>query len=193
MDQNIKIKCPFCGAVIRVKQQAGLDKASVTCPVCSKKTPFTQWLPVTPNAAEETELPEALRAWSGAGKAATGGFANAIVGCLIEQSGKRWALHQGVNTVGRKLQSDPQQVDIPVFDYTGERKMSRKHAKIEVARLADGSVKHILYNWQNKNETCVDGNQIESGDRIVLKSGMVIRLTNVDVKFVIEDPDATVI
>lgn len=180
MDQYIQIKCPFCGAVLKVKQQTGLEKASITCPVCKKKSPFSSYETVVNKDREETELP--------------GGFnVDTAIGCLVEKSGQRWSLHFGVNTVGRKLQSGPQQVEIPISDYTGERKMSRNHAKIEVIRLATGPAKHVLYNWQNKNLTYVGGEPIESGDRIVLKNGMVIKFANVDVKFVIEDSEATTI
>lgn len=71
--------------------------------------------------------------------------------------------------------------------------MSRNHAKIEVIRLSKGNSKNILCNWQNKNPTYVGGEPLESGDRIVLNNGMVIRFANVDVKFVIEDTEATTI
>lgn len=47
---------------------------------------------------------------------------NILIGCLIEKTGKSWELHLGTNTIGRKLQKPPQQVDVPVFDYSGEKK-----------------------------------------------------------------------
>ena len=194
MDQFIQIKCPFCGAVLKVKQQAGLEKASITCPVCKKKSPFSDYENVINKDSEETELPRGAKPkQDGEDPTLYGASVNAAIGCLVEKSGKRWALHLGVNTVGRKLQSNPQQVEIPISDYTGERKMSRNHAKIEVIRLANGSAKHVLYNWQNKNQTYVGGDPIESGDRIVLNNGMVIKFANIDVRFVIEGSEATTI
>lgn len=194
MDQFIQIKCPFCGAVLKVKQQAGLEKASITCPVCKKKSPFSDYENVINKDSEETELPRGAKPkQDGEDPTLYGASVNTAIGCLVEKSGKRWALHLGVNTVGRKLQSNPQQVEIPISDYTGERKMSRNHAKIEVIRLANGSAKHVLYNWQNKNQTYVGGDPIESGDRIVLNNGMVIKFANIDVRFVIEDSEATTI
>lgn len=192
MDQFIQIKCPFCGAVLKVKQQAGLEKASITCPVCKKKSAFSDYETVTNKDSEETELPGGVKSNQHSEDTTEfGASINTIIGCLVEKSGKHWALRIGVNTVGRKLQADPQQVDVPVSDYTGERKMSRNHAKIEVIRLPNGSAKHVLYNWQNKNKTYVGGEPIETGDRVVLQNGMVIKFANVDVKFVIEDSEAT--
>ena len=193
MDQFIQIKCPYCGTVLKVKQQPGLEKASITCPVCKKKSPFTDFETVINMDSEETELHGGTKQKQDNGDPTTlyNPLANTSIGCLVEKSGRRWALHLGVNTVGRKLQSNPQQVEVPVSDYTGERKMSRNHAKIEVIQLPNGGVKHVLYNWQNKNRTYVGGEPIETGDRIVLNDGMVIKFANIDVRFVIEDSDAT--
>lgn len=192
MDQFIQIKCPFCGGVLKIKQIPNLEKASITCPICQKKAPFTDCQKVVNKASEETEIPAGFKKSHSNNEATQiGGFVNTSIGCIVEKSGKRWPLHPGVNTIGRKLQADPQQVEIPISDYTGERKMSRNHAKIEVIRLANGSAKHVLYNWQNKNLTYVGGDPIESGDRIVLHNGMVIKLANVDVRFMIEDSEST--
>lgn len=200
MDQFIQIKCPFCGAVLKIKQQAGLEKASITCPVCKKKTPFTGFGKVNNGDNEMTEGPlfnpsnpnkEETDIWGSNDKTKVNNFFNAAIGCLVETSGKRWTLRPGVNTVGRKLQSGSQQVDIPIQDYTGERRMSRNHAKVEVVQLGNGAYKHILCNWQNKNETYVGGEVLHEGDRIILQNGMSIRFANIDVKFVIEDNEET--
>lgn len=197
-DQFIQIKCPFCGAVLKVKQQAGLEKASITCPVCKRKSPFSDYQNVINKDSEETEIPGGFKSKSNSEETTSyNEFVNTTIGCLVEKSGKRWSLHPGVNTVGRKTQSDPQQVEIPITDYYAgtpqTRKMSRNHAKIEVVRLANGSAKHILYNWQNKNTTYVGGDPLESGDRIVLNNGAMIKFANIDVRFVIEDSEATTI
>lgn len=216
MDNYIKIKCPFCGAVLKVKQQPGLDKASITCPVCKNKSSFTASKAALDGATsatmvdgDKTQLPgapynfgmDAEKTLYTAGnkshfnneETTTAKPINISIGALVEKSGKRWPLHPGVNTIGRKLQSDPQQVDVPISDYTGARRMSRNHAKIEVIRLANGSAKHILYNWQNKNSTFVGGDPLEADDRIVLNNGTVLKFANVDVKFVIDDSEATTI
>lgn len=43
MNYVIKIKCPFDGAVLSVKNQPGIERKSVTCPVCRNKYPFTRY------------------------------------------------------------------------------------------------------------------------------------------------------
>ena len=198
MNQYISIKCPHCGASLKVKQQQGLEKASLTCPVCNVKSPFANYIIVSANNnsnSEDTELPNGFKQNNNQKEPLTElpSYLNKNIGCLVEKSGKRWTLHTGINTIGRKLQSDPQHVEIPIADYTGERKMSRNHAKIEVIRQPDGSCKHVFFNWQNKNQTYVSGELVESDDRIVLHDGMTIQLANVIVKFVIEDSDSTTI
>ncbi len=193
MEQFIQIKCPYCGAVLKVKQQAGLEKASITCPVCKRKTPFSGFEKVNNGQSEETEVHGYPKSNPNGEPTDIGGLSHGGIGCLVETTGKRWSLHPGVNTVGRKLQSGAQQVDIPIQDYTGERRMSRNHAKVEVVQLGNGAYKHILYNWQNKNATYVGGEVLNEGDRIILQHGMSIRFANIDVKFVIEDNEATTI
>ncbi len=181
MDDTVRIKCPFCSAILKVKQSANLENASITCLVCKRKSAYTDYVSVKEISDEETQIP---------GKALEGGtivppqFAGDAY--ITERSGLRWKLHPGRNTVGRKLQSDPQQVDIPISDYSGERKMSRNHATIDAIPLPVGGCKYVLQNWKNLNPTKVDGTQLQECDRIVLHPGSVITLANIEVRFEME-------
>ncbi len=47
MDNLIKIKCPWCSAVLTVKDFEGIESKSVTCPVCKQKSPFTKFKKIT--------------------------------------------------------------------------------------------------------------------------------------------------
>ena len=176
MEELVKIKCPSCGKVFIVKSVPGIENASVTCPVCKRKASFMLYQKVVEKSSEDTEI---------------GCLGNAVMGCIKEKTGMLWQLHAGVNTIGRKLKTPPQQVDVPLSDYTGEKKMSRHHAKVEVVRQPNGNCKHVLYNWENKNPTRVDGKMVEFGDRIILHNGMVLSFANIDVEFVIEDSEET--
>lgn len=178
MDDLIKIKCPFCGKVFMVKSVPGIEKATVTCPVCERKSPFLSYHNAAGSSGEQTEI---------------GGLGNTMMGSLKEKTGQLWRLHEGINTIGRKLKSPPQQVDVPLSDYTGERKMSRHHAKVEVVVQPNGNCKHVLYNWENKNATKVDDKDVEFGDRIILHNGMVLSFADIKVEFLIEDSEGTVI
>ena len=195
MDEFVQIKCPYCGAVLKVKWQPGLDKASITCPVCKRKTPFSQFQTPDKGNTDETEIPGWAKGRHGDAsqaddhttiQASSGGK-----GYVVEKSGKRWELHLGVNTIGRKTTKPPVPLDVPVTDYTGEMRMSRKHAKIEVVCLPNGIRKHVLSNWQNKNPTLIGGEPIDAEDRIVLTNGMTMTFANVEVRFVVDDDDMT--
>lgn len=44
MEENVlKIKCSFCGAMLSVKRQPGIESKFLTCPVCNSKAPFTSY------------------------------------------------------------------------------------------------------------------------------------------------------
>lgn len=67
MNYVIKIKCPFDGAVLSVKNQPGIERKSVTCPVCRNKYPFTRYTRVdgtqsmavgSHDTGGDTELPK---------------------------------------------------------------------------------------------------------------------------------------
>ena len=80
MDQFIQIKCPFCGAVLKVKQQAGLEKASITCPVFKKKSPFSDYENVINKDSEETELPGGFKSKQSNEETEVGGSVNMTIG-----------------------------------------------------------------------------------------------------------------
>ena len=190
MDSYIQIKCPFCGALLKVKQQPGLDKASITCPVCKRKSAFNDYQKVAAQESEDTDYLN--NGGSGGEQTEINAGGKGWIGCLVEKSGKRWSLRVGVNTVGRKTVTMPLQADISITDCSDKRLMSRKHARIEVTRLPGGNYKHVLSNWLNKNPTFVDGGKLEADDRVVLHDGMTIRFADIEVKFIISDPEGTI-
>ena len=182
MEDLIKVKCPFCGSLLQFKK-----RVDFICPVCKSKSLVADCQNSLGKKDKEKTVIEDKNPNSATGDTSK----NILIGCLVEKSGKSWELHLGSNTVGRKLQKPPQQVDVPVFDYSGEKRMIRKHAKIEVARLTNGCSKHILQNWQNKNPTYISGEQLRADDRIVLQNGMIIKFANIEVKFIIKDSEET--
>ena len=71
--------------------------------------------------------------------------------------------------VGRKAPSSQASLQIE----TNDRYMSRRHAKIEVKEVA-GIRQAIISNDQNKNATYVDGQELQSGDAVILRDGSEI-------------------
>ena len=61
--------------------------------------------------------------------------------------------------------------------------MSRQHCSITITTLPDGSMKAVLSNYQNKNLTLIDGQEIETGDAIRLTNGNAIKMGHTTVTF----------
>ncbi|MBR6980680.1 MAG: hypothetical protein IKH88_12720 [Prevotella sp.] len=55
MDEIIKIKCPNCKSVLATKNKPGLEKKSITCPMCKQKNPFNKYIPNSFPQKEEKE------------------------------------------------------------------------------------------------------------------------------------------
>lgn len=49
MDDIIQIRCPFCRAILSVKNQPKIESKNVTCPVCKHKYPFPQFKRIDTN------------------------------------------------------------------------------------------------------------------------------------------------
>jgi pSer/pThr/pTyr-binding forkhead associated (FHA) protein len=88
-------------------------------------------------------------------------------------------LEEGRNIVGRKGTTSKATVQIA----TEDRYMSRQHCSITVTTLPDGTKKAVLSNYQNKNLTTVDGQEIETGDEIRLTNGDRITMGHTTVVF----------
>ena len=56
-DEIIKIKCPWCNAVLSVKNRPDIETKNVTCPVCKQKSAFTQFTLLTPPSSAVPQQP----------------------------------------------------------------------------------------------------------------------------------------
>ena len=93
--------------------------------------------------------------------------------------GVSYPLEEGQNIVGRKGTTSKATVQIE----TADRYMSRQHGSIRVTTLSDGTKKAVLSNYQNKNLTSVDGQEIAKGDEIRLTNGNRITMGHTTVIF----------
>lgn len=190
MNDLINIKCPYCSVILKVKNQPGLQNMSITCPVCKRKSLVRDFKVVKNKQDDEQTLVSQNK------KSVTNEDATIVseariepIGSLVLPNGKPIQLHIGVNAIGRESRSTLAEIKLP--DKNKTRKISRNHAKIEVIRMANGSCKHILFNWENKNPTFVNGDVVEKDDRIVLHDNDRIRFVDVDVVFRIYDDEET--
>ena len=88
-------------------------------------------------------------------------------------------LEEGQNIIGRKGNTSKATVQIA----TDDRYMSRQHCSITITTLPDGTKKAVLSNYQNKNLTTIDGQEIETGDAIRLVNGNRITMGHTTVIF----------
>lgn len=198
MDEIIKIKCPFCGTVLSVKNQPGIEKKHVTCPICKNKYPFTEFKRVSPGATynneePDTEYPETddtIR-HSGNDKTETQlPQMNFTLGRLkVVGTTTVFPLRTGRNVVGRK--SEKSQADFKI-DTAEKRAMSREHILIEVKKLpVKGFVHYVSLYKKEVNKTFIGNEPLVYGDVLILGHGDVIRLPDATLKFEIPDDEAT--
>ena len=81
--------------------------------------------------------------------------------------------------MGRKGNTSKATVQIE----TEDRYMSRQHCSIVVTTLPDGTKKAVLSNYQNKNSTIIDGQEIETGEAIRLVNGNRIIMGHTTIVF----------
>ena len=58
MNEIIQIKCPWCSAVLTVRNQADIASKNVTCPICKRQSPFVQFKAVLPQTEAHTCYPQ---------------------------------------------------------------------------------------------------------------------------------------
>lgn len=188
--QTKQIICPKCRAILNVKNSKNEEEKQITCPSCSTplKVKFSpQQEPVdahTYYAPSKKTIPD-----NGATQLAGAGFGatqlvtpkekKASADAMLIFEDKPYFLEEGQNIVGRKGNTSKATVQIA----TEDRYMSRQHCAIRITTLPDGTKKAVLSNYQNKNLTSVDGQEIETGDEIRLTNGNRITMGHTTVVF----------
>lgn len=199
MDEIIQIKCPFCGAVLSVRNIPGIENKNVTCPICKHKYPFTQFRRVyqtDSNDDPNTEYPDRKEektsyAYGDQSSEDTDlGQMNFTLGKLKILGGSgSYQLKPGRNIIGRRAQKSEANFQID----TGEkRSMSREHIIIDVKKVPGKGFVHYISLFKEKvNKTYVGNEPLVYGDCIVLSHGDVIKLPDVNLKFEIPDEETT--
>lgn len=182
MDEIIKIKCPFDGAVLSVKNLPGIENKSVTCPICKHKYPFSQFRRVVDKPVQEegtdhydhTELPSV----------------NYSIGKLVHlESGASYNLKPGRNVIGRKASNSTADFKI---DTGGLRSLSRSHLIIEVKKEpGKGFVHYVSLFKERVNETRINKVPLLYGDCVILEHGTLLKLPDCTLKFQLPDSEDT--
>ena len=187
--QTKRIKCPKCGVVLDVKNSKNEEVKQIICPSC-KTVLQVKFQPQQEPIEAKTFYapPKQPVADNGATQLAGGSFgATQLVmspqkeasRASLQYGGISYPLEEGQNIVGRKATTSTANVQIE----TADRYMSRQHCSITVTTLPDGTKKAVLSNYQNKNQTNIDGQSIESGDAIRLTDGNSITMGHTTITF----------
>lgn len=194
MEEIIQIKCPFDGAVLSVRNQPGIEKKNVTCPICKHKYPFTQFRRVTHasgNDDPDTEYPDRdERTRYGEEKTEISKQPNYTLGKVtVVGSGRSYQLRPGRNVIGRQGRKSEADFQIDTAD---KRAMSREHIVIEVKKIPlKGFVHYVSLYKEKVNTTSIGNEPLLYGDCIVLNHGDVIKLPDATLRFEIPDGEET--
>ena len=191
------VECPGCKKKLQVGNPNNVEIRIIHCPNC--KTPLkVKFFPQQEPLEARTCLPPrqqpanngATQLVSGndgatqltSGRGGTTQLASlpkAQTSAKLMFGGVSYYLKEGQNIVGRKASSSQATVQIE----TADRYMSRQHCSITVTTLPDGSKKAVLSNYQNKNLTTIDGQEIGNSDAIRLTDGNNITMGHTTVSF----------
>ena len=184
--QTKRIICPQCKAILDVRNSKNEEVKQFTCPSCKtllqvKFAPQQEPIEAPTFIAPSQSALDGETQLAGAGYAATqlvsSSKSKATAKLLFH--GIDYELEEGQNIIGRKGTTSKATVQID----TDDRYMSRQHCCITVKTLPDGVKKAVLSNYQNKNLTSVDGQEIETGDAIRLTDGNAITMGHTTVIF----------
>lgn len=193
MEEIIKIKCPYCSAVLSVKNQAGIEFKNITCPICKQRSAFKDLRKIDGKASDQTQYPddgEKTSYQNNANSQTNIGYGlNFTLGRLtVMPSGPSYQLKVGKNVIGRKASLSIADFQIPLES----KRLSREHLVIDIKKVqGKGLVHYVSLCKQKANKTFIGVEQIEYGDCIVLNHGDIIKLPDVNVRFEIPDGEET--
>lgn len=148
MTDFIQIKCPCCGAVLKVKHQDGLERASITCPVCKSKARFVDYISreylSKPFLIEHVDSiqPERRRCpWCG--------YESRTRTCRMCHSKND---NTNIISIGR--------VDCDLIVEDESKRVNRHHADIKYMKNGD----YFLFYDLSANGTTIDGQRCCRGD-----------------------------
>lgn len=200
MNDIITVKCPWCSTPLRVRNQPGIENKSITCPVCSKKSPFTSFTcisaiqPVSDGSTQYRAFPatssEHQLSHESKAKMASNPIDPVVTGMLsVESTGQTYFLKPGRNVIGRRATSSGAMFQI---DTRGDKTVSREHIIIEVKNEPSGEVSFYISLYKDQvSPTFIGSEPLLPGDIIKLKPNDNIRLNNLVIKFEIIDPEKT--
>ena len=160
------IKCPRCHGILEVTNPKNEPVLMITCPnpQCGARMRLT------------FDTGETIIADHEAG--------DDIIGKIMFD-GKKFALMEGENIVGRQSKSSQSTIQLPTDDMS----MSRSHVRIMVHRLKSGRIKAVLSDMRDGKKmqtlpTYIDDEPLQPEDAYVLENGDTITLGKTKIRYV---------
>lgn len=169
-EEKIRVKCPVCSGILKVKYSSGLESKSLKCPICGSVSKFANYqrLSQVMPQSDETDYRRGDERIADS------------PGILIDAvSGKKYQLAMGSNMVGRKATTSSAHIQIETDDLY----MSRNHAEIQVKKSDTGRYLYYFQNARNKNASYVNGQLVKDGDCLILEGGETIRMGHTEFRF----------
>ena len=187
--QTKRIICPKCKVVLDVKNSHDESIKQITCPSC-KTILQIRFQPQQEPMEAETFYASSKKSTADYGETLLAGNNNGTTQLVmstgqstnepyLQYDGIHYPLKEGHNIVGRKGTTSKANVQIE----TSDRYMSRQHSSITITTLPDGTKKAVLCNYQNKNQTIINDQPIQTGDNIRLTDGNSITMGHTTVIF----------
>lgn len=192
----IKIKCPCCGAILALKPQGGIEKISITCPVCKEMSPFKAYKLIVKKTSEPTDYPngnsDGKTEYDKTGGATEiGETPNLSIGQLrvLNSPATKYRLKPGKNIIGRKASASTADFQISITD---SKRTSREHLMIEVKKVPGKGLTHYVSLYKEKvNATHLNNERLVYGDCLILNHGDKIKLPDTTLLFEIPDEEGT--
>ena len=163
----IRIKCPNCGAVLKVKLKTQAQNVQITCPNCKQKAGLSDYKKVEESKKSNDTRFEFI---------AVADAKDLTPGVLVdEKTNREYPLSLGVNLIGRMTMQTAPKATVPI--YTDDMGMSRAHVYLEVVKGRDGLLHTYAYNAANANPTYINGELLNQGDKIGLKANDKISMS----------------
>lgn len=188
--QTKRIKCPNCQVVLDVTNSKNEQVKQIICPKCQAVLQVKFHPQQTPLEAE-TFIATPKRPLADSGETQLAGSSYGATQLVTPKEVPKesnahlvfenhaYFLEEGKNIIGRKGNTSKADIQIE----TDDRYMSRQHCSITITTMADGTKKAVLSNYQNKNLTTIDNQELEAFDAIRLVNGNRIKMGHTTVIF----------
>lgn len=189
MADIVTIKCPKCGAVIKVKNVPGIESKSVKCPSCKEINPFIKFKRPSDISYENSGGEEPTH-YGNEEPTMPNLNVNTVLGVLTLPSGKMVELKVGRNVIGRAATTSQATIQLPTDP--AHKRLSREHIVIEVVK--DSTMGYVHYASLYKKEvntTKINSAVLEYGDKIKLADGDKIYLPDMVLTFELPDEEKT--